>query len=870
MPLGRMGKFELVDELGRGGMGVVYRARDTRLGRFVALKVMQGQILDDESRRRFMRECRTVAALNHPNIATLYEADETPDGELYFAAELIDGETLSECLKRQPDEMRARVVPIGLQLADALATAHAKGIVHRDIKPSNMMITSGGQLKVLDFGLAHLTAEPESRQSDAPTATATASELFHTTAGIALGTPAYMAPEQILGAPIGPPADVFAAGIVLYELATGARPYHGVSLADRLDDIMKRDPAPASTVNSAVPPDVSDVISRCLHREAPRRFQNGAELHAALAACAQPAARRGWIWASAAAIAVAIGAGGLYWSQRNALAFTSHDRVLIADVSNQTQEPVFTGALGTALEADLRQSQYALVVGRRELGEALQLTRRKPDTKIDAKTALDLARWVGAKAVLAPAIVQAGGTYQLEATLYATATASPVDTVRVTADSTDAVLKTAVDELSAAVRTRLGESLQQISQTDRPAIVVTTSSWPALEAMRLGSGALREGRAQEAASHFREALRLDPEFAAAKGQLGLTLMQFLRQPEEGHRLLREAAESIDRLSPYERAVLKGLIAQFVDRDLDKALAEYQAAARQFPERNEPYQNQGIVLRDLGRYAEAAVAFNESHKRFPSTIGPLLPLWFLQTGPLHDPAGAEETSRKLLRLRADDPEYLHLLAWTFVCQQKYDEAAKEMEAILQRFPDYARARTNLAHLEFRRGNAVRAATLFRETLAKYLEKNAPRDPLPTALRGFVLNATIAAGQADQAAPLAKDADAAASAAIERATSPQRRVSAQAFRAQLRAIEGKRDEAIEMLRALPPASELGADAAMEAAKAYALVGHADEALARLERSFRLSPWDSYYCLILPEFKSLWNDDRFIRLVTVGPQK
>ena len=860
MPPGRIGKFELLDELGRGGMGVVYRARDTRLDRVVALKLMQAKgTIDEESRHRFMRECRAVAALNHPRIATLYEADETGDGTLYFAAELVEGHTLAHHLKHDAADVRARSVDLGLQLADALAAAHAQGIIHRDIKPANLMITPQGQLKVLDFGLAYLGGDQESRDPDEPTQSLHRAA-FTTTAGVVLGTPAYMSPEQISGESISAAADIFAAGVVLYELSTGVRPFEGVDLTRRLEQIRAREPAPASAVGQGVTPALSAVIARCLQPDAAARYQNGAELHAALAACARPRTTRRWTWAALGAAAVAIAAGAVWWNGGNALAFNSHDRLLLADVVNQTSESVFTGALGTALEADLRQSQYALIVGRREIAEALRLTRRQPDTPIDLATALELAKWVGAKAVLAPSIVQAGDTFQLDATLYATETQSPMDTVKVTAEGKDEVLKTAVDEFTSAVRSSLGESLAAIAATDAPVVVVTTSSWEALEAMRMASTALSEGRAAESASLLEEALKLDPEFAAARAQLGLVLMQFLQQPERGQRLLREGAATIDRLSAYERAMLKGLITQYVDRDLNTALSDFQAASRQFPERNEPYQNQGIVLRDLGRYAEAAAAFKEANRRFPSTVGPLLPLWWLYTGPLRDPIAAEATARALLELRDDAPEYLHMLAWTYVCQQRYADAATEMDAIVARFPEYSLARINGAHLSLRTGNPTRAAARYRSEIDDAIRTG---KSAPAVWHIWAAIALAAAGSPDAKA-VQNDAERAAVSEL-RSASPAGRPAAQAVLAQALALAGRRDAAQKALAALPPVEQLRPDALSDSAKAFAMLGNADEAIARLERVLRLSPFDAYYNLILPEFAGLWTDDRFTGVVS-----
>jgi serine/threonine protein kinase/Flp pilus assembly protein TadD len=857
MPERRIGKFELLDELGKGGMGVVYRARDTRLDRLVALKLMQpDRALDTTSRARFLRECRAVAALNHPGIATLYEADETADGTLYFAAELVAGETLSAELRRGPIPLE-HAVGYGLQLAEALAAAHEKGIVHRDIKPSNVMIASGGRLKVLDFGLARLGHARELPRPDATTIVGDAAQAAgrdaaeDSVAGAVVGTPGRMAPEQIRGQPVGPPADIFAAGILIYEMVTGAQPYPGEGPLDQLQAILDSQPKPASEVNPRVPASLSAVIARCLVRDPASRFQNGRELLDALSACHVGAARtRRWTWGAAAA-AVAIVAGGIWWSQRDTLAFTSQDRILLADVVNQTSDDVFSGALGTALEVDLRQSQYALVVGRKDIAEALALTRRPPDTPLELATALDLARWVGAKAVLAPSIAQVGDTYRLDATLYATETGSPVDIVSVVADGRDDVLRDAVDELTAAVRERLGESLAEIGQTDEAVVKVTTGSWVALDALRKGLKAADESNVREAAAYFEEALRLDPEFAAAKGQLGLVLIQFLGQPDRGKALLKETALLADRLSHYERVMLDGLITQFVEGDLNGALEQFQVATTLFPERTEPYRNQGVILRALGRYDEAAAAFRESHVRAPKSAGPLELLWFLQVGPLRDPVGAEASSRALMALRPDDPDFTHMLGWSFIAQQRFDDAERELAAVLDAHPEHMRTRINHAHLALRRGDAERASAEYRALLD---DARANRIQSDTVALAFWLGVALSSsGRPEDAEPFFEDAHKAR--------------AVPAFRALVDAARGRQQEALTILRSLPPIEQLDYGRALTAASAYGYAGDPDRALEALARAFALSSWDVYYNLILPEFRPLWDDERFTRLVTTG---
>ncbi len=817
----RVGKFELLEELGRGGMGVVYRARDVRLDRLVALKFMRPErAVDEPSRARFLRECRAIASLNHRNIATLYEADESEDGALYFAAELVEGDTLGRVLAQGPVPID-RGIAIAIELADALAAAHAKGIVHRDIKPANIMIGRDGRVKVLDFGLASLGAAPLPFDSDAPTQASPAESAAF---GSIVGTPGYMSPEQLRGEVVGPAADVYAAGIVLRELVAASK--------DR------------------VPARVNAVVARCVSPQAADRFEDAAALRAALATL-RPRPKRLYWWAGAAAVAAVSVAAYLWIGRASPLAFRSADRILIADVANETSDAVFSGALGTALEIDLRQSQYAIVVSRREIGEALTLSRRAADTRLDVPTALDLARWVNAKAVLVPSIALVNGRYRLTATLYATETKSPVGSVDVASASRDAVLETGVDELTAGVRTRLGEPLAQIQQADLPAVVVTTSSWEALEAVRQGSHALDRGQAVAAASFFEEALRIDPEFAAAKGQLALVLIQYLKQGDRGRTLLADAAAATGRLSNYERVMFRGLVAQFVNGNLDAALEEFRAATALFPTRAEPPRNQGIVLRAQGRYVEAAAAFQEAYARDPKMLTTLQLIWYLQIGPLRDPPGAIATAEKLVASRPEDPDALHMRGWSYLGQQRFDEADRQLDALLQKSPAYVRARINRAHLALKQHAVPEAIERYRaiadDSRAKRIDQDLDASELWLAI-------------ALQAAGRQAEADVRLAALLRSAKSP-------ASRGLYESIRGRRAEAFGHLRALPGDATLDAETATTAAGAYAFSGNLDRALDLLAVAQRLNVWDAYYPLIRPDLKPLWTDERFTRLVLTG---
>jgi eukaryotic-like serine/threonine-protein kinase len=298
--------YRIEEKIGEGGMGEVYKAVDTTLGRTVALKVISNADSDSRSRSRFMREAKAASALNHPNIVTIYEFN-TQDGVDFIAMEYVEGLTLNNLLSRPLNEL----LGYARQAAGALAKAHAAGIVHRDLKPNNIMVTTEGLVKVLDFGLARQYALPDQQEQSL-------SDL--TTRGIIVGTPTYMSPEQALGEPVGPPADVFCFGIILYELACGKRPFTGNTALATLDQIARKDPPPVSQLNPSAGPKLSALIARCLEKAPASRPQSMSEVVAAFdsirsgEAKHEPVGRRQWIAAAGAAVVLA--AASLYWYGR--------------------------------------------------------------------------------------------------------------------------------------------------------------------------------------------------------------------------------------------------------------------------------------------------------------------------------------------------------------------------------------------------------------------------------------------------------------------------------------------------------------------------------------------------------------------------
>ena len=539
-------------------MGVVYRARDTVLEREVALKLIRTEVTgENELRHRFLREARLAAAINHPGVATLFEAGEAePDGEgapqLFLASELIEGQSLEEILRDGPLPIE-QVIDLGLQLTDALAAAHELGIVHRDIKPSNLMVTPGGQIKVLDFGVAKRFGWVGQSVDEAATMT-------YTGHGAVVGTPAYMAPEQVAGSAADGRTDIHAAGCVLYQMLTGNAPFGSGSPSEIMRRVIVTPPKPLRTIRVEVPRPLAEVVERALAKEPDDRYQTSGELANALQAAADSTgvrqAMRGLKRGmpkrvGLAAVLVLVVVISMFAGRKllgTAIAFDERDWLLVADVVNETGDEGFNLALKSALETDLRQSRHVNVFDAGQVRNTLERMRRESFAGVDLETGLEICRFAGVRALLVPQINAMGDVYILQASLVDPTTGRTADRIRLTAQGREEVLLETIDALTRRVRRGLGESLRSIAETDPPLVQYTTSSWEAQRLLALGSKEWAAGRALEAERCFRLALEEDPHFATARGSLGLLWIQFLGKPEEGRQMLTRALEDASEVS----------------------------------------------------------------------------------------------------------------------------------------------------------------------------------------------------------------------------------------------------------------------------------------------------------------------------------
>jgi serine/threonine protein kinase len=626
----KVSHYRVIDIIGGGGMGMVYRAEDLKLGRMVALKFLPEELTSDAvALRRFESEARTASSLNHPNICIVYAIEEH-DANPFIVMELLEGETLRTRMAAfEPKALLFNeFFDIAMQVCSGLEAAHEKGIIHRDIKPANIFLCKSGGVKILDFGLAKLAGDhvgferPEAARASTPVATsANGLKKGLTRTGTTAGTAGYMSPEQIRREELDTRTDIFSFGIVLYEMAAGQRAFTGETVVDIHESILHQTPIPARVRNPRLLRGIDAVISKALEKEREQRYQSAAELRNDLARIVRQAnpARRRIRQAMAAVVLLALVALGSwrYEVYRHRITLAPTDTIVLGDVDNQTGDPVFDDALNTSLLYEMRQTPYLNILGLDKVHRTIAQMNVPPNTKITADLARQICGKTNSKMVISQSIADGGNGYHLEMRALDCESGATLAEERADISARNQVVHE-LGTTAVRLRKKLGEPAASLARFDQPLEKALSASLEALQATALGEKRYLAGDFEGSLKLYQRAVELDPDYGITHGAIGSAHGALGHFDLEAASFTR-AYQLRDRMMERNKLNFELIYYSDVTGELDKAYSVLLRALELFPRDVYFHRNLANTLFQLGQLKRAAEEENETARLGPSPL-----------------------------------------------------------------------------------------------------------------------------------------------------------------------------------------------------------------------------------------------------------